>query len=197
MLTGKQVSAVVVTRGDVDLAEIRRSLARFDDVVIWDNSKLETDAKVYGRYLAIAEARHPVVYVQDDDCVLKPAQLSALLALYTPGRVVANMPASRWDDYPDSCLVGWGSVFDADLPDKAFDAFFDAGVYHPFDAGMFDRTCDVVFTTLTPHRKVDVGFRHLSWAEDPSRAMFLQSGHKDERDRMLGTARAVRDMVAA
>jgi hypothetical protein len=166
-------------------------------VVVWDNS-VEQDLGVYGRYQAIERCARPVIYVQDDDCLVDDAAIALLLAAYEPGMIVANMPESRWDDYPDSCLVGWGAVFDRDLPDQAFIRFgaSDAAGADEF-LGMpddfFHRTCDVVFTTLTPHRKIDAGFFHLPWAEDPERAMFLQPGHREQRDRMLHLARQVRD----
>ena len=48
------VSAVLVTRGNVDMTAIVESLP-FDDVVVWDNS-IRNDLGIYGRYAAIAEA---------------------------------------------------------------------------------------------------------------------------------------------
>lgn len=191
-----RISAVIVTRGDVDLTDILAGLP-FDDVVIWNNQIEAEDFGVYGRYHAIEQARHDVIYVQDDDCLIPAA---ALAERYEPGRLVANMPESRWRDYPDSTLVGWGAVFDRNLPERAFSRFAlsshsngcIAWGAEGVDPRLFQRTCDVVFSALTPRTVIDAGFRHLLWAEDPARAMFKQPGHKDERDRMLELCRSVR-----
>lgn len=86
-----RVSAIVVTRGDVDLTLIRQSL-RGTEVVVWDNgakrvtkynngSSLQRwhakvmldpcmDLSVYGRYAAIEHASNDLIYVQDDDVII-------------------------------------------------------------------------------------------------------------------------------
>lgn len=182
-----QVSAVIPTRGDVDLTEIRARLP-FDDVVVYDNS-VEADVSVFGRYAALERCHHPVVYVQDDDCLIDPDAIAVLLAAYRPGEIMCNMPESRWEDYPDSCLVGWGAVFDRWLPHEAFYRY--ARRFSIVDREFMD-TCDVVFTTLTPHRKLDLGFAHLPWAETAGR-MFKQPEHIPTRTRTLQRAREIRD----
>lgn len=186
------VTAVIVTRGNVDLTEIRQSLEIFGDLVVWDNTE-RLNVKVYGRYVALHEARNPIAYVQDDDCVLTPDAIEGLLEMYEPGVITANMPASRWDDYPDSCLVGWGAVFDAALPPFAFTRW---RAFHSVTDERFLRECDVVFTTLTPHRKIDLGFQHLPWAEGPDRMWTGDPGRKRRRDETYAMARAVRDARA-
>jgi hypothetical protein len=233
------VSAVIVTRGNVDLSPIIDRLAdapSIIEIVVWNNSK-EQDLSVYGRYKAIERCGCDLIFVQDDDCLVdadliircwmsgnsfdstemirKARQISPDLACnYKEAAwiadanqgyirdyvyIVANMPASRWPDYPDSCLVGWGAVFHRNLPDKAFRRFRDwqlatSGVALKTESDWFQRTCDVVFTTLTPHVKVDAGFQHLPWAEGPGR-MFTDDyqRHRSERERMLQIARQVRD----
>lgn len=185
-----QVSAVVPTRGDVDLTRIVESLQGFGEIIIWNNA-VERNLAVYARYAAIERATRAVIYTQDDDCLI---DADAIVAAYEPDRLVANMPRSRWDDYPDSTLVGWGAVFDSDLANAAFDRFEMA---YPAEGCSADptwlRTCDVVFSALTPRTVIDVGFGHLPWAEDPARAMFKQRGHKEERDRMLDLCRQIRN----
>jgi hypothetical protein len=112
-LSPEQVSAVLVTKGDVDLTPILSSLP-FDDIVVWNNSK-RADLKVYGRYQAVKEAKHSVIFTQDDDCIVDAA---AVVAAYEPGRVVCNMPAAKRSEYaaiaPGISLVGWGACFDAE-----------------------------------------------------------------------------------
>jgi hypothetical protein len=184
---------VLVTRGDVDLAPVLDSLP-FDDVVVWDNSKRERDLKVYGRYAAIADAKNSVIYSQDDDCIL--SRFAAFLREYGPRTIVSNMPVDHvagGTDYSDSVLIGWGSLFDRDLPFAAFERY--AGHY-PVDDELFYRTCDVIFSTLTPHRRIDLGFEHLPHAYAESK-MWRQPGNYEERLEVLQRARTVRESECA
>lgn len=193
MVTADQVSAVLVTRGDVDLQPILETLP-FRNVIVWDNSQRQ-DLAVYGRYAAIDEALFDVVYVQDDDVILPADSIEALLAAYEPGHVVCNMPERfRHDFYDDHALVGFGAIFDRDLP-RAAEARFLAANY-TLDTRHFHRTFDVVFTALTPRILVDVAYAQLPWAEDASR-MYRQPNHVGERQRMLDLALQVRDQAAA
>ncbi len=225
------VSACLVTRGDVDMQPVLDSLPPEWEQVVWDNSvgcmvgpkgyiswrdgkpfvegegrmwfPNNPDLSVYGRYAAIEYASHDLIYVQDDDVIVSDPQAivdvwheviaKSLTDEEAAGEfLVANMPQEfRHDGYTDSCLVGWGSVFDAHLATFAFLRWQAAG--HPITDRAFLRDCDVVFTTLVPHRKVDVGFHHLPWAEDPARALFLEPDHARVRAEILAQARAVRD----
>lgn len=132
--------------------------------------------------------------------------------------IVANMPQEfRHDGYTDSCLVGFGAAFHRDLPRKAFERIFWGGIglnatEEDWTAGTpmirtgddgqelfrinsiaeFRRTCDVVFTTLTPRVLVDVPKVDREFASDPDR-MWKQPAHYGERVRMLELARKVRD----
>lgn len=190
MIDPFDVSAVIVTRGNVPLHDIVLSLP-YGQVLIWDNAKRDHDLGVYGRYAAIRECDRDVIYVQDDDALCR--NHDALCAAYAPGTIVANMPAERWDDYPDSALVGWGTVFDRDLPERAFRAWADAGHSTADDRFLLDP--DVIFTTLTPHVKLDLGVRHLPWAKTDGR-MFRMPDHTARRNETLRMARAVRDGAA-
>jgi len=84
------VSAIIVTRGNVDLDLIYDSLPPEWEVLTWDNGKGECrvlsgwrpephplgslhkvrDLSVYGRYAAIEHAAHDLIYVQDDDVIV-------------------------------------------------------------------------------------------------------------------------------
>lgn len=183
----REVSAVLVTRGDVDLEPIIATIPLAWDLVVWDNSKRD-DLSVYGRYAALEECQHDKIYVQDDDCVTDPV---AVVQAYRPGCIVANMPLPFRPRYRDSCLLGFGAVFDRDLPWQAFQRLPNGGL--PVS---FHRTCDVAFTALTPHSFIDVPYRNLPHAYDPER-MYRQPGHLAERWRMLKIARATRRKVAA
>lgn len=224
---GVSLSAVIVTRGDVDLAPIVATFEPplFDDVIVWNNGAADhhapemqerteraahvpvvwanaapRDLVVYGRYAALRAVAGGIVYVQDDDCVLPAHSLAALAAAYEPGRLVCNMPAPFRAHYTDSGLVGFGAVFDADLPQAAFDRLRERAIDPTVEtepdgtafAPAFMRCCDVVFTTLTPMTWVDVPYENLAYATGPDR-MFRQPGHVGERAWMLALARSVRD----
>ncbi len=180
-MTPEKVSACLVTRGDVDMTDILASIAEagIRDVQIWNNA-IAGNVRVYGRYLAIERATYPVVYVQDDDCVLPAESIAALIAAYEPGKIVANMPEEHRSKYSDSCLIGFGAVFDKGLPAAAFERM-NPTCYRP----------DVVFTALTPMVWLDVPFTHLPWAFGGDR-MYRQREHTQQRTQTLMRARRVR-----
>lgn len=140
-----KISACLVTRGDIDMAEILETLP-YDDVVVWDNSKRK-DLGIYGRYAAIAEAKHDVIYTQDDD--LTVTCHDQLVRAYVPGRLLCNYP-EPWD-------IPWvarGALFHRDLPMQAFDRYF---ARFTRDRWFTHRGCDGVFSLLTPTVVVDFG----------------------------------------
>lgn len=150
MITPDQVSAVLVTRGDVDMTPILDTLP-FDDVIIWDNS-VGPDLGIYGRYAAIAEAAHDVIVTQDDDLIV--TDWDSILAAYQPGVLTINYP-QPWD-------IPWvarGAVFDRDLPSAAFGRYLAS---YDFDRLLTHRICDAVFALLTDQVNViDVGSEDL------------------------------------
>ena len=248
-----KASAIIVTRGNVDLAPVLESLPWEWEIVVWDNSHgyanrqppggrdwntwtsigrgpNAPDLSVYGRYAAIKYASHDLIYVQDDDVIVSDPQ--AIVDKWTKQQsehnesetdqwrravdggeydaqeswtdwdgLVANMPQEfRHDGYTDSCLVGFGACFHRDLPGRAFQRWEASkysslerrGKVDPSHSTTFNRTCDVVFTALTPRVLVDVPITHREFASDPDR-MWKQPGHVGERTRMLELARKVRD----
>lgn len=88
------VSAIIVTRGDVDLQPIFESLPPEWEIVTWDNGRHQvtvstprvgdsvcnvltegtSDLSVYGRYAAIEYASGMLIWVQDDDCIVSDPQ---------------------------------------------------------------------------------------------------------------------------
>lgn len=196
MIEAADVTACLVTRGDIDMTPILNSLEGFGEVIVWDNSEGE-DLAVLGRYRAMENAIHDVIYCQDDDCVLAPESIERLLATYAPGRLAANMPRRFREHYPDSCLVGFGAIFDIGLPEHAFERYDRLLTREEkLPDATFNRTCDVVFTTLTARRLTDMPHTDLPYASDPNR-MWKQPGHVAERQRTLELARLVRDRAAA
>ena len=210
------VSAVIVTRGNVDPQEIIDSIPQGWEIVIWDNgeklvsrsdgySEVATDCSVYGRYAAIEYASHDLIYVQDDDVIVSDPQAIVdawdrirLSPAWTAG-VACNMPQEfRHAGYTDSALVGFGAAFHRSAPARAFERFRERW---PGGAGfdvMFNRTCDVVFTVMTNGPRgdgielVDVPKVNREFAEDVDR-MYRQPDHVGERARMLDLAREARD----
>ena len=239
------VSAIIVTRGDVDMQPILDSLPdEWEKVVyvthggydvprgtchvipagvqfVWNPNECGSlaDLSVYGRYAAIEYASGDLIYVQDDDVIVsdpgafvaKDLRDSNGLLPMDAGYVVCNQPPEfRHDFYVDHALVGFGACFHRDLPTSAFGRYLDSrhngglldigGIVvsksfptplpqHEID--LFYRTCDIVFTALTPRVLVDVPVTSLPYASDPGR-MWTTPGHQEERSRMLALALAVK-----
>lgn len=161
------VSACLVTRGDVDITTILNSLP-FDDIIVWDNSKREKDLACYGRFAAIAEAKHDIIYVQDDDLMVP---IPALVKAYDGYGIVANKPvAEEWR------FLGCGALFHRDLAN--FDEYLSR-----YDENMeFYRTADVVFAYQHPYRSVWLGYCDFPWQTADNR-MYKQGDHYTERRR--------------
>lgn len=162
-MTFDDVSAVLVTRGDVDLGPIIETLP-YGELVIWDNSKRPYDAGVFGRYVAIGETTRPLVYFQDDDCLVSCHD--ALLAAWEPGHVVGNAfdDAERLKRYEGTTLLGWGALFDADLPWQAFTYY---ARFHPMEelwqAHAPGLGAEIVFPMLTPSKTITHG---VTWLDE-------------------------------
>jgi hypothetical protein len=193
------VAAIIVTRGDQDLAireRILPSLPEEWEWHVWDN-EVEEDLAVYGRYAAIQWTDAELIYVQDDDCVVSDPR--AIVDAWREwhgrgipnGHVVCNMPQEfRHDFYEDHALVGFGAAFHRDAPQRAFARFFgsDTGNLITRDLQHYYRCCDVVFTGLTPRVLVDVPYENLPHAFYETR-MWKQPEHQAERARMLDLVR--------
>lgn len=187
-ITAADVSAVLVTRGDVDLSRILESLP-FDDVVVWDNSQRE-DLKTFGRYAALPEAKHDVIWFQDDDIVLPPATIEGLLAAYEPGVFCANM-SPGWvagRDLHDSVFVGAGAILDRDLPAKAlakYDTMFERDeLFHYYP--------ETILTIPSRIKRVDLPLEVLPWGYAPNR-MNAEPWFVEHLAESIRRGRAVRD----
>ena len=195
------VSAVIVTRGNVDLTPVLESLPSEWEQVVWDNS-VEQDLSVYGRYeAALTRASHDRIYFQDDDCVLAPESFDALLANNmncTHVALTANMPERfRYDFYEHHCLVGFGCITPRILIEMAFAKWERAG-YYDSDPGWMGRVCDVIFTGLTLpecRRLVDVPYEDLPWATAMDR-MYRSTAHVGERMKAALRCREILERAA-
>lgn len=147
-----KVSAVIVTRGDVDLGPVLRSIEA-DEIVI-----RRGHGGVWERWEAAQHAVHDVIYTQDDDCVVDFAKV---VGGYEPGKVLCNMLTSHRGEYPDGlALVGWGCVFHRDAL-RVFEGW-------PRDE-IFRREADRVFTGMNALKLIDIGVTHLPHATSGSR----------------------------
>jgi hypothetical protein len=179
-----------VTRGDVDMTPVLETLP-FSDTIIWDNSKKTVDRGRYGRYLAIQEAKNPIIYFQDDDCIINCHE--ELLSRYYPGGIIANMPKKERDWLKDTVLVGWGCLFDWYLPDRAFINYTKVWNEEK-DPEWRIKGCDWIFPAMTPNKSIDGGVKHLPWYDAPNRT-WKQSDFVERRDKYLKRARKARDLL--
>lgn len=196
------VSLCLVTIGDVDLAPIIENAPPEFEVPVWNNATRGINYKVFGRYMVIPEATRPVIAFIDDDCFLTRAQWQVLLDEYEPGVVTGNLlkedPVWR-ARYHDTTLLGWGSIFDRDLPTRAFERY---ARYHPTDWDFMTSPggAEVVFPMLSKTKTILAG---AQWLGDPgaevfgrSNRMSNQPGFLDTRLRWIERARDVRDRLA-
>lgn len=169
------VSACLVTRGDVDLAPVLATLP-YDDIVVWDNSK-RRDLGIYGRYAAIEEAKHDIIYTQDDDLIVAchdqlADQFQQLAKTGGPG-LLCNYP-EPWD-------IPWvarGALFHRDLPERAFARYSTRFVRDYF---FTHKACDGIFTLLTPSMVVDYGSEDLPHGFWPNRVSTTPGWYEHHR----------------
>jgi len=166
MIDPKQVTAIIVTKGDRAITPVLDSLSCFGVVSVWDNLRCR-DRKVFERYLAAFSALTDFIYVQDDDCLVDGARHCRE---YDPasGELLCNMLKGHQADYlnwPGVSLVGWGSIFPRSMVD------FSPYLSRYSEDDLFYRECDRVFTYLNRQktRLIDIGVTHLEIAHGKDR----------------------------
>lgn len=172
-------TAVITTRGDVDLNYVTFWLPDEWPVVVWDNS-VRDDMKVYGYFAALQEVKTEFVFTQADDAIV-PAQ--RLLDAWTDDdtdRIVLNVADG------DTPWISFGGIFHRDLPGPAIDRYVDA--YGWDDVPLW---CEVIFTSLAPWRNVDIGKVDLPWQRNPNR-MEHQPDHYSEQARVRAKCQSLR-----
>lgn len=185
------VTACLVTRGDVDLDPILDTLI-FPEVIVWDNSE-RPDWKVAGRYLAALESDTELVYFQDDDTIVPEATQLELVESFDDAisaEIVANWGHGEdhagYDDLP---LVCGGAIA---RKSACWDAIIRYGAEHPLDdAFMYE--CDFVVGVLyenwehvhLPFEIRDVAYNGKRLADEP--------WQRDLKLEMTTRARAIRD----
>lgn len=169
-MNAADISAVLVTRGDIDLTPVIESLP-FDDIVVWDNSKREQDLKCYGRFAGVADAKNEWIYVQDDDALVPTAGLLRRFNPAEPG-VFANKPQSEgWR------FLGLGAFFHRETV-HCFDRYLEL---YGFDDD-FLRVADIVYAYQQPYQAVDLGYAELEWSRYANR-MYRSFDHMAVRER--------------
>lgn len=174
------ISAIIVTRGNVDLAPILDTLP-YEDLVIWNNAERRIDYKAFGRYAAIPEARQPFIYWQDDDVIF--TRHAELLDAYEPGKLVTNMdgPWINGAGYRDKVYMqGAGSLIDSRIPAKIWEQYL---AKWPWDDDALTEA-DFVFGTLVPGKVVDLGYEVRPFADDPDR-LYQTPGQTERKWRMI------------
>jgi len=184
-----EVTACIVTRGDVDLQPITDSLLNYREVIVWDNS-IRPDWKVAGRYWAALDAETDLVYWQDDDTVVPRETQETLLEAYIDQDIVANWGhGANPDGYDDLPLVCGGAIASRA---SAWAAIAEYGAQFPLDAD-FKYECDFIVGVLYrywDHRHLpfeirDVAYNGQRLADEP--------WQRDLKLEMTTRARAIRD----
>jgi hypothetical protein len=154
VISARDVTACLVTRGDVDCGAILETLP-YPNVLIWDARERDRE-DAYGmrvRWLCVAEAPTEVVYVQDDDCLFR--HHDELLEAYRPGVIVSTYGhgenADGLEEFP---LMHGGAIMDRDLAAPALERYLRYFV--PDEA--FYRYCDLIVGGLTPSDIVELPF---------------------------------------
>ncbi len=215
-----KVSGIIVTRGDVDVADCLDTWPSDWERVVWNNGRGDvtiwrvdsltppvvqhqvSDLSVYGRYAAIEYTSHDLVFVQDDDVIVSDPQRVA------DCWIVESLLPLRMDEAEDSpnkrvdhvvCnMTEYHQLHHSEAPLLGFGSVFHRDApgrafarWDDTSSDLFRRTCDVVFAALTPNIIVDVPFEYLPQASSPDR-MSRQAGFAVERQKILDLALAIR-----
>ncbi len=157
-----KISAVLPTRGDVDLSPIVERIRKYAEVT---EIIITIGDTPYNRYRGARQAANDIIYTQDDDCI---TDLRPLIEAYRPGVLVNAMTPSHAKGYQgDETLVGFGSLFH-----KSLLAVFDGWE----EDALFLSKSDRVFGTLVPHHTVFPEITILPCAYNPNR-LYLQPDH--------------------
>ena len=177
----KAITAVLTTFDRAE--EVRqvekhlRATGLFRDVLVWRNTHSD-NRMVYGRYLAASQARTPLIYTQDDDCLVD--NIAELIAAFDGEHLVSAMKPDAIARYEEQrrrraqvTLLGWGSVFR-----REWISVLDRYISRYGVDELLLREADRVFTLLLdrPHHVVPAKIHEFTCARDP-RALSMQKSH--------------------
>ena len=157
-----KISAVIPTRGDVDMRPIVAHLKGFPEIT---EVLVLTGDTVFNRYRAAKMAENEIIYTQDDDCI---TDIRPIIDAYEPGIIVNAMTPQHAERYPRrQTLIGFGAIFDRWLIDvlKEWE-----------DEPLFLSKCDRIFTTLNQHKTVFPKIESLPCATAKNR-LYRQPGY--------------------
>jgi hypothetical protein len=189
MIRAADITACLITRGDVDMEPILATLP-YPNVIVWGPDRPELH--VYGRYAAMRHAPTRHVYTQDDDCIFRHHE--QLLAAFEPGSITAVYGHGETPGgYEDVALVHGGAILDRRVAFAAFDEYL---LRYPYDEG-FLREADMISGTIGAHHEVDLPYEiRMEIATAPNR-MCNQPWQRDLKLKITDQARAVRDELQA
>lgn len=175
------VSAIIVTRGDVSLKPILDEIPEEWECIVWDNGartlhrwtvpgefnddEYVSDLSVYGRYAAIEYATGDLIYVQDDDVIVSDPRL--LVRYWHESKHVAeNDFRALWHEHPDNLReIGAGRHVVCNMPPEFRHEFYEDHALVGFGAVFARGAPSTAFGRLTATHG-DAGFPS-DWAYGP------------------------------
>jgi hypothetical protein len=180
------VTAVIVTRGDVDLDPILSDMPDFREVLV----ALDPPESCMGRWLKAQDATTDLVFFQDDDVLF--SNHDALLDAWRDDDVMLCNMNPEWVgsgpwSYNDVGLVGAGALVRRDSWESAFIRYL---TQYPEDRLLYD-WADFVVGILTPHRKIDLGYtiRDAAYADN---RLANTPGNRIRKHAVMSRARRMR-----
>lgn len=198
MIEWSDVTACLVTRGNVPMGPVIDPMPRQLAKVVWNNS-VDRNLRIWGRYEAAALAETPYVLFQDDDVVFEDYDLLLDEFNKTPELMVAvDGHGGNYGGYEDLAWNGTGAIVSKDLVFQTWMHWFDAHPGSPYDVdpdedGSLLYECDAVFGILCPHRQVQLPWKRL-YADDLTR-MCHQPWQELQKARYVAMARTLRDQI--
>jgi glycosyltransferase involved in cell wall biosynthesis len=180
-----------------NLPHIVQSLRRsecIDDILIWNNDPSipldipdsrtriipsSQNLSCYGRFACAAQARHSVIYVQDDDAINRDVDGLYRQFLDNPTGVAHALAPTHWPErnrytYGDAraALIGWGAFFRKEWL-SVLDDLPESTRRDP----LFQREADKYFTLLLQreHTPVAGDIAHLDGHSTPGVALWLDA----------------------
>jgi hypothetical protein len=168
-----------------------------DEILVWNNNPesrlrlqgdkvrvLDADENMmcYGRFLCAREARNHIIYVQDDDVIVRnvPELYREFLAnssSITHGLSPGHFRKRERSVYADSqiALLGWGAFFRKEWLDVMTRCLEKYG-----DDLLFRREADKFFSILLgrKHNAVPAKLQELPTGRTPGIALYLEASHR-------------------
>ena len=179
------------------IVEALRRVECIDEILIWNNNpaiKLEfsdrntrviqsgENLNCYGRFVCAAQARNPVVYVQDDDALNHDIPGLYDQFLRDPTRISHVLASTHWGQrnrrvYGEAhaALIGWGAFFR-----REWLSVLDELPQPMRQDPLFRREADAFFSLLLgrKHNAVPGQIAHLDGHSTPGLALWCDPGYK-------------------